>query len=303
MCARISSRKLIDDLTARVKLLEDTLILNGIEVPSTEQLPVDSQIASITPATEIPGPQNPSIDARVETHGRKGPMVQSVASHISWESNRPDSFLKSEEKETDAIVDQLSNRMGSLQIAEDGQLRYFGATSNLHILHNGPSSLSQSSIRYVQDDHAAIFGRAGVGQHVDSELEEHLIELYFAWEDPIIHVVDKAIYHDERKQFKAGKRGSAFYSEVLTNAMCSFGAALTSRQLSHIAGNAAEYFGLRAKALLEVEMDSPTVATVQALIVLSSQEAAFTRDARGWLYRYVDFHPLPVREETNYVSG
>jgi hypothetical protein len=46
----------------------------------------------------------------------------------------------------------------------------------------------------------------------------------------------------------------------------------------------AEFFASRAKALLDVEMDSPSVATVQALVLLSAHEAAFTRDARGWLY-------------------
>lgn len=46
----------------------------------------------------------------------------------------------------------------------------------------------------------------------------------------------------------------------------------------------AEFFASRAKALLDIEMDSPTVATVQALVILSAHEAAFTRDARGWLY-------------------
>lgn len=47
---------------------------------------------------------------------------------------------------------------------------------------------------------------------------------------------------------------------------------------------AAEFFSSRAKALLDIEMDSPTVATVQALVIMSASEAAFTRDARGWLY-------------------
>lgn len=47
---------------------------------------------------------------------------------------------------------------------------------------------------------------------------------------------------------------------------------------------APEFFSSRAKALLDIEMDSPTVATVQALVVMSASEAAFTRDARGWLY-------------------
>jgi hypothetical protein len=46
----------------------------------------------------------------------------------------------------------------------------------------------------------------------------------------------------------------------------------------------AEYFGDRAKALLDLELDVPIVATVQALVILSSHEAAHKRDARGWLY-------------------
>lgn len=47
---------------------------------------------------------------------------------------------------------------------------------------------------------------------------------------------------------------------------------------------APEFFSARAKTLLDIEMDSPTVATVQALVVMSALEASFTRDARGWLY-------------------
>lgn len=31
-------------------------------------------------------------------------------------------------------------------------------------------------------------------------------------------------------------------------------------------------------------MDSPSVATVQALVLMSAHEAAYMRDARGWLY-------------------
>lgn len=37
-------------------------------------------------------------------------------------------------------------------------------------------------------------------------------------------------------------------------------------------------------ALLDIEMDSPSIATVQALVLMSAHEASYTRDARGWLY-------------------
>jgi hypothetical protein len=51
-----------------------------------------------------------------------------------------------------------------------------------------------------------------------------------------------------------------------------------------------EFFADRAKALLDIELDSPCVATVQALVILSSHEAASNRDARGWLYSGTVIH-------------
>ena len=53
----------------------------------------------------------------------------------------------------------------------------------------------------------------------------------------------------------------------------------------------AEFFADKAKALLEIELDTPCVATVQSLIILSWHEGASNRDARGWLYsgKLIDF--------------
>lgn len=65
---------------------------------------------------------------------------------------------------------------------------------------------------------------------------------------------------------------------------CAIGACLAAGEQLNIPEPAPEFFSLRAKALLDIEMDSPTVATVQALVVMSASEAACTRDARGWLY-------------------
>ncbi|KAJ4167477.1 hypothetical protein NW754_011292 [Fusarium falciforme] len=62
------------------------------------------------------------------------------------------------------------------------------------------------------------------------------------------------------------------------------GASLAAGENLYLPEPASEFFSARAKALLDVEMDSPTVATVQALVIMSATEAASTRDARGWLY-------------------
>lgn len=45
-----------------------------------------------------------------------------------------------------------------------------------------------------------------------------------------------------------------------------------------------DFFGDRAKELLDLELDCPCVATVQALVILSSHEIGNGNDARGWLY-------------------
>lgn len=123
------------------------------------------------------------------------------------------------QNQDDEIVDQLSARIGSFQIAEDGQLRYFGATSNLHILHNGIFSLSRSPTRSIRTEGKEVLERAGLGQRVDPEIEKHLADLYFKWEDPAIHVVDEEMYHEEHEKWNSGIDGSPFYSETLKNAM------------------------------------------------------------------------------------
>jgi hypothetical protein len=121
--------------------------------------------------------------------------------------------------DSEALMDQLSGRIGSLQIAEDGQLRFYGATSNLHILHNGPMSLSRSKFRSASEDGANLLIGGGVGHQVSDELEDHLLKLYLCWEDPSIHVVDEGVFWRERHRCKTTNSSSSVYSEVLTNAM------------------------------------------------------------------------------------
>lgn len=89
----------------------------------------------------------------------------------------------------------------------------------MHILQ-GPSQ--GTKLRTAKGDEQAILNRADVGQYVPRELEDHLIKLYFAWENPFVYVVDKDVFMESRKQAFAcsvGERYESFYSELLTNAM------------------------------------------------------------------------------------
>ncbi|KAG7120854.1 Nitrogen assimilation transcription factor nit-4 like protein [Verticillium longisporum] len=97
----------------------------------------------------------------------------------------------------------------------------------------------------------------------------HLAKLYFAWEDPIIHVVDEDVFFEEKNNAILHGKSSPYYSETLNNAICAIGANLAGNQDLDLPEPASEFFSARAKALLDIEMDSPTVATVQALVVMS----------------------------------
>ncbi|KAJ6123124.1 hypothetical protein N7512_005589 [Penicillium capsulatum] len=194
-----------------------------------------------------------------------------------------------EENEAESdVIEQLSHRIGTLKIAGDGHLRFYGATSNLNLVDVSATQQRQRpDARTVRYDGQDILNHLRVGQPVDQALEDHLVELYFTWQNPSIYVVDKEMYMTARSKWRTEFDDTPFYSEVLTNAMCAIGSAFEARYhptFITFPKSLAEFFADRAKALLEIELDTPCVATVQALVLLSCHEGSSNRDARGWLY-------------------
>ncbi|KPI36587.1 Nitrogen assimilation transcription factor nit-4 [Cyphellophora attinorum] len=181
------------------------------------------------------------------------------------------------------VARQLTSRLGRLQIAEDGRPRYYGATSNLHLLHGGSDALTQPNIRHVMIHGEAAIMKAGLQWDRDASFEAHLMSLFFSWHNSLQFPVDKAIFLREREKYQAGL-DTELYSPSLENAILCIGAAYTDRSHDRIQGPVDEFLALRAKAFLDIEIDSPTIATVQALLILSSHEAAHTRETRGWIY-------------------
>ncbi|KAF4998800.1 hypothetical protein FDECE_11702 [Fusarium decemcellulare] len=210
-------------------------------------------------------------------------LVDTPDSPRTQHTHPPRNSLQDSEGEDNDITGILSARMGALRLVEDGQLRYYGPTSNLHVHSDGLRSLSSPSFRSVTTEGTGVLRRLGLDQEVPLALETHLAKLYFAWEDPAIHVVDEEIFFVEKRRCLLQDTSSPYYSETLNNAICAMGASLAAGEKLHVPEPAPEFFSSRAKALLDVEMDSPTVATVQALVIMSATEAASTRDARGWL--------------------
>jgi hypothetical protein len=238
-----------------------------------------------------------------------GHTLQYIPNSLIDESYNPTSEADSIQNSHENAIDLLAMRVGALRVDQDGVLRFFGATSNLHLLQNNTHLPSYREPRRTANTNSSfILNRAGYSQEVSIELEDHLIKLYLAWEDPATHIINVPLFWEARHKHVSGQRGGyhpSFYSDVLINAMyahelrcfvitcisctdsdtrCALGSVFTSRIVPDLPTPLSEFFACRAKTLLEHEMDSPCVATVQALVILSAHEASFTRDSKGWLY-------------------
>lgn len=126
----------------------------------------------------------------------------------------------------DEMTNQLSCRLGKLQFTQDGQLRYFGSTSNLHLL-DVLVSVTLPAPNIVEREAQEVLETARLNADIDESFEEHLIELYFTWQDPSLHLVDYDKFWKARAQHNYDGMVSPYYSRILVDAM------LVERGLRH----------------------------------------------------------------------
>lgn len=270
---KIAAKERLATAEAYTKELEALLIANGIPLPN-EREATQPTVGNRDLSTPVPLPTS----IRKALHSAPVPDSEALS------GTSPAVSYHSPADCSSPLVDQLTGNLGSLQLAEDGQLRFYGATSNLHLLIKGLRKSSQRNALSQPEEVQAVLDAASCGHTVDAELEEHLIRLYFCWEDPSIHLVQEEVFYRERRKCKFGLGTSKLYSEVLVNSMCAVGASLTSRHCATLPEPLVDFFASRARALLDVELDSPTLSTVQSLAIISGVESIRTLDARGWLY-------------------
>lgn len=116
------------------------------------------------------------------------------------------------------IVHRLSDRMGSLQIGSDRQVRYYGPTSHFNLLRM-PTPDKLTIHRNVRKDGQDYLYRMGIGKSVPADLEDHLINLFFTWHNPSFDVVDRKMYEAAKQRWQVDMEDTPYYSEALNNAM------------------------------------------------------------------------------------
>ncbi|KAJ0327007.1 hypothetical protein COL5a_006181 [Colletotrichum fioriniae] len=117
------------------------------------------------------------------------------------------------------LVNQLSDRLGSLQIGPNGRISYFGPTSNFSLMELPVGADTLAMDRTVRNDGQEHLDNMGYGKQVPQDLEDHLINLYFTWQDPFQHVVDRTLYEEAKHSWHEREEDTPYYSEALRNAM------------------------------------------------------------------------------------
>lgn len=123
-----------------------------------------------------------------------------------------------EEDPESEFASQIAARFGSLHVV-GSTLRYFGTTANAHLFSGCQSDGQYVKLRTMSHDGARLLQDADLDAHVDPNLEQDLVEYFFAWHNSCHYVVDRSVHENARKQYATGEDCKGLYSPVLMNAM------------------------------------------------------------------------------------
>ncbi|KAE8308315.1 fungal-specific transcription factor domain-containing protein [Aspergillus transmontanensis] len=195
----------------------------------------------------------------------------------------------------DSLAENFKGRLAldeSLNFDQDGEMRYFGPTSG-RLQFQGSSSnrvsidgstFSVSPPDQVSDSYGYIdpIDPISAGMGVPKDVQDHLIDLYFRWEQPWYAVVDEELFRESMNN------GGRYWTPLLHNCILALGSRYSGRvdvrsdpDDPNTAGKA---FLEEAKTQLHREMERPSLTTIQALGLIGMVYIAMGADAAGWLH-------------------
>ncbi|KAM0433794.1 hypothetical protein ACHAQK_009016 [Fusarium lateritium] len=178
----------------------------------------------------------------------------------------------------------ISDRLGALNIGEDGQIHYFGSRSNFSLLKNSPVASSTISSCGLEKQAAHTLDRLGLRVEVPDELRDHLLDLFWTWQNTWQYIIVKEPFLEDLLTNHSGQ----YASPLLLSAVL----ALASRYSDRIdlrtdplnPNTAGDALAEQAKMMLFYESQAPKITTVQAAALLCLREMATDKEALGWMY-------------------
>lgn len=180
----------------------------------------------------------------------------------------------------DNIISRMCGRQWKLNSDEEGQYKFFGPTSSLHLTESVSSSLLESGFSQQMSEDGALDGM------IDHDTHCHLLEIYWKYQHTILQVFDKEIFLEGLKT-----RHGKYFSKALLFAVYACAARISDRpglramvvpaqeDMSHIE----PCLVAMAAGLVNEELQRPRVTTIQALLLLSVIYCSLGKDTKGWI--------------------
>ncbi|KAI4143323.1 MAG: hypothetical protein L6R39_004617, partial [Caloplaca ligustica] len=226
--------------------------------------------------------------------------ILATGHHLDDNANEPESPITDNEPLVGIprFEKELSGKMGELHL-ENGSVSFVGGTSNLMFLgtgsHSGHDDTTTGADQYQQQANPVTSWTEVTDDH---ELIVHLLNMYFTWHYTYFTTLSKSLFYRDfflGKPPPETKRRTEYCTPLLVNAMLALGCHFTSwsaaRSNPSDSATAGDHFFKEAKRLIleNDEHESPRLATVQALALMSVREAGCGREAKGWVYSGMSF--------------
>ncbi|KAJ5622730.1 hypothetical protein N7528_005962 [Penicillium herquei] len=124
---------------------------------------------------------------------------------------------------------------------------------------------------------------------------DHLLELFWKFQASHIVIVDPIIFlrHRQQAQGNGGNGDRKFYTPCLLYSMLALASLIAPekgvKRYATERGSVGDRFHRRARALFDMEMESPVVTTVQAAVLIGSWYGTFVDNSLGWIFSGIGF--------------
>ncbi|KAL8977520.1 MAG: hypothetical protein Q9205_006693 [Flavoplaca limonia] len=244
----------------------------------------------------------PELVRHIRTCESLDTVAESIISkgrHLEDDGEEPDSPITDNDPLTGIprFEKELSGKVGELRL-ENGSTSFVGGTSNLVFLGTGVDLTQRADGAVGQHQQQANPIVSWTEVTKDHELIVHLMSMYFTWHYSYFTTLSKDLFY---RDFLLGlpppgtRRKTEYCTALLVNAMLALGCHFSSRPAARAnpsdSATAGDHFSKEAKRLLmeNDEHESPRLATVQALALMSVREAGCGREAKGWVYSGMSF--------------
>ncbi|KAL4862321.1 hypothetical protein BDV12DRAFT_190487 [Aspergillus spectabilis] len=239
-------KSLVILLQSRVELLEQVLWLHSIDV--------NASIAQLQAGkTPLPGGS-----------GTADNRTSSLTAQATPQAPEPDGALCSKE---------------TFGVEGDGEVSYFGPSSGrVELLQSNGAMSPTPPVRSRLNQFCQEIEST---PDISDELKEHLIALYFKWEQPWCQLVDERLFRQSMQN------KGRYFSPLLLNCILAVGSRYSGRLEVRSVGadpnTAGQTFLEIAEVLLHFDLQHPSITTIQSLGTLAIMYVATGSDSKGWL--------------------